>query len=684
LDTGAARVAVAFDSAAFAYRGWLDGQALANWRIPRPADGDSTVFYLEGLQAGRHHLLSLETLSKEGRASSRVENSFVASKSLPDVTPLARSARAPLASTQSRPPSVWGQPALAKLDPVATLRLDEKGLEALRPWVANAVWDGRTVHLAGARRETLSFQIVVQNEGTDALNSVTISPPNLVSAQGDTLSHSGFKLYSLWYVQRADARWQPSYLVPLKAGEAMDFRQKGSGPARASNRAFFAELKLPANAAPGIYHGALTVKLQAGGNHQLPIELEVVDWSLPREPGFRIELNAYRIPEHPLDYFRIARENRCVFTPWVLSPRLHESPAGPSLDWWEYDLLADSLLTGRAFPDDPRPLEILYLPFWESWPTEITPANYHYHGRWPKRGDPYRWMWDHPDRAPRIDRAFDASYLRAFARVEGDFLDHFEQKGWNQTELHCFFGSKMRHRTDYGRSTWWNTDEPLYWTDWSALGFFLSLFDENLPLQKRSQWLTRADVSRPEWLEGALDSRARIVYTGGQTSAAQARRCRELAGSLHFRWQVYGAANQEDAPVSDTVAWILRAWLDGARGALVWLSLGNADSWAAYDPDDAPGTALLLPASPSGGNEVVGDLRLKALRDAQQLSEWLKLLQAKEGLRRPQMESLLRNFLQNESDSAQGAEFGGLSPRLQGFSARALQELRMALLNRLF
>jgi hypothetical protein len=293
-------------------------------------------------------------------------------------------------------------------------------------------------------------------------------------------------------------------------------------------------------------------------------------------------------------------------------------------------------------------------------------------------------MWDHPQNAPRIDRAFDASYLRAFARVEEAFLDHFEQKGWTHTELHCFFGSKMRHRTDYGRSTWWNTDEPLYWTDWSALGFFLSLFDEHLPQQKRSQWLTRADVSRPEWLEGALDSRARIVYTGGQNSAAQARRCRELANTLHFRWQVYGATNQEDAPVGDTVSWIVRSWLGGARGALVWLSLGNADSWAAYDPDDAPGTALLLAPSPRTEDRVVGDLRFKALRDAQQLSEWLELLKEREGLKQQQVNDLLRPFLKEEGAVGSNPDPDGLGAPSGGFSTRALEELRTAILQRLF
>jgi len=684
LEGGATRVAVAYDSTAFAYRGWLDGKALESWQIPRPLHGDSTVFWLKDLQPSTPHTLSLQALSKVGLASTRTELSFRPSEALPEPAPLARSARTPRENAPARPPSVWAEPALAKLDPVATLRLDERGLEALRPWVSNAVWDGKRVRLAGARRETLSFQLVVQSEGEDSLGSVTIRPLDLLSVNGDTLSHSSFKLYSLWYVQRADTRWQPSYLVPFEAGVPVDLSPSTNGPARASNRCLFIELELPDDATPGVYRGALSVEWQAGGTQQLPIELELVNWSLPRTPGFRIELNAYHVPKTALSYFRIARQNRCVFTPWVLSPRLRKGRAGPSLDWSEYDLLADSLLTGSAFPDDPRPLEVLYLPFWESWPTTITPANYHYRGRWPKRGDPYRWMWDHPQSAPRIDRAFDASYLRAFAKVEGSFVDHFEQKGWNQTELHCFFGSKMRHRTDYGRSTWWNTDEPLYWTDWSALGFFLSLFDENLPPQKRSQWLTRADVSRPEWLEGALDSRARIVYTGGQTSAAQARRCRELARSLHFRWQVYGAVNQEDAPVSDTVAWIARAWLDGARGALVWLSLGNADSWANYDPDDAPGTALLLAPSPAGRGRVVGDLRLKALRDAQQLSEWLELLETKEGLKRPQMESLVRPFLQRGPTDARKVEPDGLPMPDQGFSTRSLEELRMAILQRLF
>ncbi len=685
LEGGAERVAIAPDSTVFAWRGWLDDEPLANWRIPRPTRGDSTVFTLDGLDPRREHTLALQAVSREGYPSRQAQWEMGSSSALALPQPLELPSRPPAESGRSNPPAVWGQPALAKLDPSATLRLDRPGEDALRPWVANAVWDGRKVWLAGARREALSFQLVVQNGKSQNLSEVSIQPRDLVSVNGDTLQSSLFRLSSLWYVERADAKWQPSYLLPLRSEEAVPWRLPEGGPRRLSNRSFFVELTLPPDSAPGIYRGALVVTRTPGGTELLPLQIEVVNWSLPLEPGFRIELNAYRVPPDALDYFRLARDNRCVFTPWVLSPRLKEEGPAPSIDWSQYDALADSLLDGSAFPQDPRPLEVLYLPFWESWPTVITPANYHYQGRWPTRGDPFRWMWDHPETAPPVDQAFAPSYSNNFVEVERAFVKHFASKGWKDTELHCFFGSKMRHRTDWGRSTWWNTDEPLYWTDWSALSFFLSLFDEGLDPDQRAQWMTRADISRPEWLEGALDSRARIVYTGGQTTAAQVRRCRELARELHFRWQIYGAANQEDQAVSGTAAWVLGAWLDGARGALVWLSLGDENSWTEYDPDEFPGTALVLAPSSRSDGRVVADLRLKALRDAQQLSEWLTLLQKREGLEREQMVSLLQPFFSvNQpswwhlrSEETPAVHYGNLD-------TASLEALRDAIIRRLF
>jgi hypothetical protein len=82
---------------------------------------------------------------------------------------------------------------------------------------------------------------------------------------------------------------------------------------------------------------------------------------------------------------------------------------------------------------------------------------------------------------------------------------------------------------------------------------------------------------------------------------------------------------------------------------------------------------------------VVADLRLKALRDAQQLSEWLTLLQKREGLEREQMVSLLQPFFSvNQpswwhlrSEETPAVHYGSLD-------TASLEALHDAIIRRLF
>ena len=755
LRGGATAVSIAPDSLCFAWRAWLDGEALPPWRVPLPIPAETTLFYLEDLDPGQSHHLSLEALNSRGRSSARSEFNFSASKALDVPTPLetpsplkpppdleSRSAlKTPSGRTPSptaplplhpRPPRLWALPPLSQLDPLSTHRLDREEVEKktsnkthAHPWDTNVVWDGRSVHLLGARGETLSFQTIVQ---ADVHTRDSSSPPviptsfsiegsDLVSSRGDTLHASSWSFSRVWYFHREDGQWQPSYLLPF--GKGIDLPWKGEEPGllQPANRAVFAEIEVDRDLPAGRYRGELLVRLHPGGTHLLPVDVEVFPFTLPSDPGFRIELNAYHWRQEALQQFRLARKHRCVFTPWVARPRIVErrtpvtegdesstarrtasfpsraDSTGFSLDWNEYDRLLGPLLDGSAFPQDPRPLEVLYLPFSEGWPTRLTPENYSYPAPWPGRGDAFSKMWPHHETAPPLQEALAPVYLARFRRVEAALVRHFDEKKWKGTELHCFFGSKMKNRTDYGHSTWWNTDEPLYWPDWSALRFYLQLFEKNLPGAKKHQWLTRADISRPQWLRGALGETVCIVYTGGILDAAQARRCRQLARDLGLRWQVYSAAGDENAPPAQTAAWALGAWMDGARGALVWQTLAPKDAWTAYDPPDAPGTALLatwpkdstLMAAPEEEPALVtGDLRLKALRDAQQLSEWLEEFARRKNYRRAQMRLLLQPFFHLPPqrwwhDSQKGQElvrFGTMDPE----ALQALRHRVMALL----
>jgi hypothetical protein len=229
--------------------------------------------------------------------------------------------------------------------------------------------------------------------------------------------------------------------------------------------------------------------------------------------------------------------------------------------------------------------------------------------------------------------------------------------------------------------SFWNTDEPLYLADWQALGFFLGYFEAGLQPGERAQWIPRADISRPEWIEGALGGTARIVYTGGARNVADAKRMRDAARRLSFRWMIYGAASSEDEDPVDSALWAMEAYLDGAQGALVWLSLGNRDSWRDQDPPEFPGTALMteLPRF----DAPVGDLRLLALREAQQLSGWMEALAAREGLSDSQMEGLLAPlFARSEASWWHGRSSQPGRIRRGELDAYGLAQLRLLLAER--
>src|SRR5205814_10045500 len=154
------------------------------------------------------------------------------------------------------------------------------------------------------------------------------------------------------------------------------------------------------------------------------------------------------------------------------------------VDWTEYDRDAGPLLSGEAFKSNHRagvPVECMYLPYNDNWPTNLTPDTYHYAGYWPKRGDPVKTLVDHSLTAPPIDKAFSPEYLAAFASVEKQFIEHFKEKGWSKTEMQAYFGSKQAHRINFGSNHWWTTDEPSFLHDWLALQYFDRLWIEGQP-----------------------------------------------------------------------------------------------------------------------------------------------------------------------------------------------------------
>jgi hypothetical protein len=115
-----------------------------------------------------------------------------------------------------------------------------------------------------------------------------------------------------------------------------------------------------------------------------------------------------------------------------------------------------------------------------------------------------------------------------------------------------------------------------------------------------------------------------------------------LSEHTGIRTRAYGAANPATESNTQSVSTLLQVWLHGADGFLPWQTLGNDASLDVNDNVD--GNSLLVPGA-RFGLPVVGDLRLKALRDGEQLIEYLVILSDRYRLQREQVRTMLERVL---------------------------------------
>jgi len=173
----------------------------------------------------------------------------------------------------------------------------------------NSAWDGRMIHLFGARNEIIAFQLIVEADakGIDALS---VRLPALAS-KTDQITYRGPAADPTDYVDRPiqvftehymlvtapshaswvyDWRspaapsdptgWKPVQLVPENAR-----RGKGGLPIavrRDENQAIWIEIYIDRSRTPGVYRGALDIRAD-GARRSVPIELEVFGFTLPDE-----------------------------------------------------------------------------------------------------------------------------------------------------------------------------------------------------------------------------------------------------------------------------------------------------------------------------------------------------------------------------------------------------------------
>lgn len=660
LESGASHITIAPADDAFCYRLKLDGQPVDRWRVKHPTPGQATEFYLAELPARKSFDLQVVAVGKGGAESKPVTVTMESSHALSQAVQLDTFRKPEAVGTgyeQEGVMRVWACPAMTKISPQKPEPLfDDVGAGGdFRQ--ANAVFDGKTIRLHGARGEYVGFQVGIERLCKGALEDVQVSLTPFRSADGrDVVAQSDLELYLNWYARNGKKQWQPAYAIPMKSGDAISIPDPRRKMADQQNQTLSVDVYIPKDAS-GVCHGTLNVQGPGQNAVAIPVELTVHDFVLPDRLSFWPELNSYRIPPNALDYYRLAHQHRAVMNCWRWTPQLKGSGKDIQVDWSRYDKTAGTLLSGEAFANNRRagaPVEVMYLPFDDSWPTALSPETYDYPTPWPNKGDSREMLNKHYLTSAYIGEALSKSYMDAWHSVQDQFIEHFREKGYDQTEMQCFYGGKKTHRIDYGVNMWWTTDEPYHWDDWLALQYFCREWTTGRKANdaSRALWSARADISRPQWqgtvLEGVVDN---IYY--GTGAFRMYRRCRRLARQTDFKLRCYGSCNGDATSNTGSVVWLLDTYLNGGEAALPWQTLGPE---AALDNNDGGrgGNALLVPGK-RFGLTVVGDLRLKALREGQQLAEYMEILEDRYGLQREQVKAMVYRAVELKTSTAEGA-----------------------------
>ncbi|MBL9115073.1 MAG: DUF4091 domain-containing protein [Verrucomicrobiaceae bacterium] len=379
----------------------------------------------------------------------------------------------------------------------------------------------------------------------------------------------------------------------------------------------FIDLYIPKDTPAGDLEGKITVN-----GTTMPFTVTVWNFTLPDRLSFLPQMNAYGLPGHARDYYRLAHEHRVVLNqlPYGWTGKVDE-PA-PKLggdgrwDWTKFDAEFGPLLDGSAFSDLPRgavPVDAYYLLLNENWPMK---HDEHFKGGY----------W--------VENAFDDAYWTQFRDMAAEIAKHFEAKGWTEPMFEFYLNNKVYFKKDDWRkcTAAWIFDEPVHTQDFWAIRHYGREFWKATSPYQNVHLTYRADISRPQWQRELLDHCVNVEVVSGvlrQYWPRIQRRAKDC-GNLYY---MYGGANAIGTPNVANAAWCIEAWALGADGVVPWNTIGKPEAW--QTPDEL---SVLYPTA----NGPVPSIRLKTFRAGQQLVEYLTQYCATTGDSRDSVMAALR------------------------------------------
>lgn len=474
---------------------------------------------------------------------------------------------------------------------------------------------GEEIELSTARNQFVSFQIgVVPESGTLDRLELSFSP---LKGEAGEISAACFETSSQWFHQ-LKGKLIPDLLIPLEKYPfkiPLDERYLPNQKAGA----LWVDLWIAETVSAGIYTGGVTVKAD-GETTVFPVSCKVSAWSVPKENKIVADLNNYADsisdsfdslrsnPERYTDgsyngveteFFKMSREHRCLFhnLPYrhsgTIPPNYLPELAGEGKQihvksWELFDAHFAPLLDGSAFAGNrggEYPLEFMYLPFHFGWPAD--------YAKWGQKG-----------------------YRTEYRRILQEFVNHFEEKGWNAT----YFEILLNHKKDY-RFYPYTVDEIWYEHDQDVVYTYHDII--------RDIW----DTSSCKFV-WRMDS---SNHYGNHFDHPFSDMCKMwVAGFTMFDWfpesvevmrekgnilWVYGGVLQAlDESLLAIYMYPIYCMMTGTTGFCVWNTTGFRGDMLQC-PVSHGGENLFYPGSYFGIEAPLPSLRLKTLRNAMQLTE---------------------------------------------------------------
>lgn len=623
LDDHSAHLTLQAPKQGFAYEVSVDGQPLGQHNIPLVSPGTTQTIYLRDLpesvaRPGRHQV-QVVTLNRTGQRSepATVQGELFRIKS-PDFPQVKVQ---PAASTTVAGVSII--PVTDKYDrsgqPVGDLPADYR--------THNSLFDGQRIRLTAAAGEVLGFQVLLRGAG-DVSFQCSLDRP-----------HWRIDLFQAKYVP-ADGRQIPDPLLPLP--EKIQLKPD-------ADDAVFVDVYVPFAAAPGEYAGKLTVS----DGREVPLALTVLPFQLPRKASFLCEMNSYGLPDHVDEFYalqQVAYDHRLHanilhYSHHTAAPGARKSNldmrlrSGRRMDNERYDNVEPG--AKKAYWDDfaeafgpyldgsyfrgghrgPIPAPGFYLTFHESWPLNC---------RAYFNGDPdaYRAFADKP------------VYAETYVNVLADFARLAKSKGWTETGFQVYFNNKGS--LNEKEKAPWILDEPAGHWDYRALQYYGELTDRGRQGIEDVHIDYRIDISRPEYCRGQLAGRSDLWVVSSSAFQHYRRLVTDRAEQDGLKVWVYGTSNPVHESNRQLQAWGLDAWRHGATGLVPWQTVDK--SGQALRQADQLG--LFIYDKDSQGNTVIRhSSRLKAYREAEQLIEYLILVQQRQGWSSSQMQAFIDHYV---------------------------------------